>query len=159
MTPTSKQRRPDTLAYIDSYCIQCINICLTFAEALVSWYFLVSSSRSHQNDYRTTDTFAKILLIIDADLYNSTAGSTGENTDTSPLTTPHAPHGWLRNQRGSVTITLNWRKQLWVRYYRRLFKRQTTLLSGMWATAPGRDTTNSQLEMIIGAMLFSIQCS
>lgn len=60
MTATCKQRQPDTLAYIDSYCFQCSAwrlivfytvIKQSAAKQLVSWYFLgsdVLSSVRHQ---------------------------------------------------------------------------------------------------------------
>ncbi len=71
MTSTCKQRQPDTLAYIDSYCFQCSECGLFFnvfytvfkqsAEALVSWYFLgsdVLSSMNHQNAFKA---FLKVV--------------------------------------------------------------------------------------------------
>lgn len=105
---------------------------------------------------------AKLLLVIvangDADLYNSMdlggvrKVARGENTDTSPLTTPHTPHEW--NQLGSVTITLKWRNRHGLDVADRSENaeksltpnNQITLLSGMWAAWEGH---NTQLERII----------
>lgn len=77
MTLTCKQRQPDTLAYIDSYCFQCsesrlfsriLHSVLTKrrTEALVSWYFLgweFLSTMNHQNAFKTFQLVTSFLEV------------------------------------------------------------------------------------------------